>query len=201
MLSDVLDEMGCPDCLLPACFMPNCPNAQAFGAARTIQLARLSPDDDPNDVHGGLALLDSLRQGEVVVVAGGCLDWAYWGELMSTAASRAGASGTVVDGLSRDAVAVRELGYPVFARGWYARDIKGRGKVVGIDLKVTVAGIDVSPGQWIYADGDGIAVVPSGAEAELAERVRQQLDTENLVKQSILAGDRPSDLVAKHGVF
>jgi regulator of RNase E activity RraA len=201
ILSDTLDELGERACMLSPAFRPLCPDARAFGRARTIQLAPLAPGDDPDLVHGGLDLLDTVAPGDFVVVAGGCLAWAYWGELMSTAAQARGATGTLVDGFSRDSHAVRELGYTVFAKGWFARDIKGRGKVAAIDVPVAVDGVVIAPGQLVFADDDGIVVVPRAIEAALAALVTRQLGLERNVKAGILAGTPPSQLVKSFGVF
>jgi regulator of RNase E activity RraA len=201
ILSDTLDDLGQRSCMLSPAFRPLEPRTRAYGCARTILLAPLAPGDDPDLVHGGLALLDTVRAGDFIVVAGGSPDWAYWGELMSTAARARRASGTLVDGMSRDSHAVRELGYAVFARGWFARDIKGRGKVAAIDVPVTVDGVAIAPGQLVFADDDGIVVVPPGLEATLAARVTRNLSLEGDVKAGILAGTKPSELVRTFGVF
>jgi len=129
------------------------------------------------------------------------MEWAYWGELMSNAAKYRGASGVVVDGMSRDTVAVRELGFPLFARGRYGKDIRGRGKVAAIDVPTTVAGVPVEPGQWVLAEEDGVAVIPKGAEEDFRVRIEAALSVESDVVAAIHRGVKPSDLVKEFGVL
>ena len=201
IVSDVLDLLGYYDCMLSASFRANFHSAKAWGKARTIQLGTLNSGDDPNSIHGGLPLLDALKPGDLVVVAGGSSEYAYWGELMSTAAQARGAVGTVVDGLSRDYASVIDMNYPVFAKGCYGRDIKGRGKIVAIDVPVVVDGIQIVPGQWVFADIDGVAVIPLSIEAEFEDTMSRQLEVEAQVKRSILDGMMLSELIEVHGVF
>ncbi len=56
------------------------------------------------------------------------------------------ALGAVVDGLARDVKKIRQLGFPVFARGIKPVDSKGRGIVVECSRPVSAGGIVVSPG-------------------------------------------------------
>jgi 4-hydroxy-4-methyl-2-oxoglutarate aldolase len=201
IVSDVLDMLGYPQCLLSYHFKPNFPMANCWGKVRTIQLAPLLKTDDPDEIHKGLALMDTLNPGDVVIVAGGTMEYAYWGELMSTTAKFKGAIGAVIDGLSRDFAPVIQMGFPVFSRGSYGRDIKNRGKVTGIDIPVTIDQIRITPGQWVFADIDGIAIIPVEIEKAFFKAIQHQLDLEKLVKSSILSGVQPTDLIKAHGVF
>jgi len=201
IVSDVLDELGYRDCLLSPQFRPIFPLAHGWGKVRTIQLAVLSPGDDPNDVHKGLTLMDNLKPGDFIVVAGGSMDYAYWGELMSTTAKVKGAVGALVDGLTRDLAPVIQMQFPVFSRGSYGRDIKNRGIVVDIDIPVVINQLTIFPGQWIFADIDGIAVIPFEIELDFYRAVKRQLELESLVKNSIINGLQPTELIRTHGVF
>mgnify|MGYP001579676382 CR=1 FL=1 len=91
--------------------------------------------------------LDSVCPGEVVAIStGGSRRNAPWGELLSTAATARGARGAVADGLVRNVKKIRQLGFPVFARGIKPVDSKGRGIVVECTRPVSAGGIVVSPG-------------------------------------------------------
>lgn len=201
IVSDVLDMLGHTERLLGADFRPNFPSAMIWGKVRTIQLKPIERGDDPNDVHGGLALLETLTNNDIIVVAGGSPKYAYWGELMSTTAKMKGCIGTIVDGVSRDFNAVINMKYPVFSKGSYGRDIKNRGIVTGIDIPVTVDGIYIQPGDWLFADVDGIAIIPVNLLNEFEQAIEAQLVLETKVKKSILEGVQPTALIKKHGVF
>ena len=68
-----------------------------YGQARTVQTAV----GDNSAVHAAIAL---LRPGEVLAIdAGGHVDTAIWGEVMTVAAQSRGVAAVVLDGAVRDA--------------------------------------------------------------------------------------------------
>jgi len=82
----------------------------------------------------------------------------YWGELLTTQAIAAGILGVVIDGNCRDVDALTNLGFPVFATGVSARAAnRVEGGSVGGD--VMVGGVEISPGDIIVGDSDGVVVV------------------------------------------
>ena len=90
-----------------------------FGRARTGRYVLLDgPSGSANPYELEMDLIDSLRPGEVAVLAcGGPTDWiAPWGELLSTAARARGSAGCVTDGLVRDVVPHQGDGFPRIPR-------------------------------------------------------------------------------------
>src|SRR6185312_15677466 len=85
---------------------------------------------------------------------------APWGELLSTAAKARGARGAVVDGLVRDIGKMEELGFPVFAAGIKPVDSMGRGIVTAYNVPVECGEVLVHPGDFVFADFDGVVVIP-----------------------------------------
>ena len=69
-----------------------------------------------------LEALDSLKAGDIYVAAGGSLNSAMWGALLSTRAKTLGAEGALVNGYIRDSKDIKSLKFPVFRRGKYAQD-------------------------------------------------------------------------------
>src|SRR5262245_37721225 len=65
-----------------------------------------------------LAAVDTCRLDDVIIAAaGGSLRSGIWGELLTTAARNSGCVGVIVDGAVRDVSKMREMQFPVFARG------------------------------------------------------------------------------------
>ena len=93
-----------------------------------------------------------------------------WGELLSTAARNAGCVGAVVDGAVRDVRKMRELGFPVFARGTSVYDSQNRQVMIDMDVPVQIGGVRFRPGDLVIADEDGVVVVPQEVEAEVLRR-------------------------------
>lgn len=104
--------------------------------------------------------LDIARPGDVVVVdAGGSIKNAVLGDTISMKAQHRGIAGFVVDGYVRDLDAIRDLDYPVYARGETLIGPLHRGPGE-INYPVCCGGVVVAPGDIVVADTGGIVVVP-----------------------------------------
>jgi regulator of ribonuclease activity A len=104
------------------------------------------------------AAVDSTGQGRVLVVDGGTsMRRALLGGNLGAAAARNGWAGVVIDGCVRD---VAELaGHAVGIRALAAIPLPTEKRNQGqADVAVQVQGVDVRPGDWLYADEDGIVV-------------------------------------------
>jgi regulator of RNase E activity RraA len=115
---------------------------------------------------------------------------ALWGELLSTACRNTGCVGAIIDGAVRDVAKIREMAFPVFARGTSPYDSQNRQRVVEIDVPVEIAGVRFCPGDLVFADLDGIVVVPREVEAEAIQRAWAKAHEENRVRDAIRAGMR-----------
>ena len=132
--------------------------------------------------------IDLAAPGDVILVdAGGGLDQAIIGEIMSSHAKSRGIAGMVIDGAIRDADAIAASDFPVYACGVTHRGPykDGPGE---INVTISIAGMVVNPGDIIVGDGDGIVAIPQ-AEAEriLALTVAQN-EKETAILASIAAG-------------
>lgn len=63
------------------------------------------------------AAIHRAEPGSVIVVEAGDVDYALAGGNVCAVAQRRGVAGFVLDGVIRDLAEVREMGFPVFARG------------------------------------------------------------------------------------
>lgn len=145
--------------------------------------------------------LDDLKPDEIYVCTGGSPRYALWGELMSTRARRLGAAGAVLDGYSRDTRGVLALAYPTFSRGRYAQDQGPRGKVVDYRAAIEIGGVRVDPGDLIFADLDGVCVVPRAAEQEVLAAALEKVRKENLVRKALEQGMGAREAFEKFGVM
>jgi regulator of ribonuclease activity A len=96
--------------------------------------------------------------GRVLVIdAGGSLRRAVVGDMLGKKAADNGWSGIVVYGCIRDSAALSALPIGVKALGTHPvkTDKRGEGQR---DLAVRFAGVTFRPGDWLYADEDGIVV-------------------------------------------
>lgn len=102
--------------------------------------------------------LETPGNGHVLVVdGGGSLRCALVGGNLGVLAEKNGWTGIVVNGCVRDAEELNACNVGIRALATHPqRSIrKGMGDR---DLAVSIAGITVRPGYWIYADSDGVLV-------------------------------------------
>ncbi|GAA3668290.1 RraA family protein [Microbacterium marinilacus] len=129
----------------------------------------------PGDNRGIHAAFETIRRGEILVVAGdGDVSRALIGELVAEKAKALEVGGIVLDGAARDAIGLREVGVPVFAR---AVSPAGPWKTGPFRLQETVAigNVPVAPGDWIVGDDDGVAVVPRARVEETVAATEELL--------------------------
>ncbi len=108
------------------------------------------------------AAVESPGQGRVLVVdGGGSLRRALIGGNLAAAAARNGWAGVVVDGCVRDVaeLAVCDVGIRALAPMPLPPVKRDEGQR---DVAVQIQGIWVRPGDWLYADADGIVVTEAG---------------------------------------
>lgn len=139
--------------VMAAAIKPIAPGMRLRGQARTVNAMA----GDNGIIH---AAIPYVKPGEVLVVNGmGVEDVAIWGEVMTRAALEQRIGGIVLDGAVRDLAELRELGFPVFCRAAVPRGPhKGFGGT--IDASIACAGVNVTPGDLVIGDDDGVAVVP-----------------------------------------
>ncbi|WP_326815127.1 MULTISPECIES: RraA family protein [unclassified Streptomyces] len=129
------------------------------------------------------AAIHRAEPGSVIVVEAGDVDYALAGGNVCAVAQRRGVAGFVLDGVIRDLAEVREMGFPVFARG--VIPIPGtKSAVVPLGGKVRCGGVNVHAGDIVVADEEGIVVTPRArreqvlldARAKLAKEAGESLD-------------------------
>ena len=107
--------------------------------------------------------LDEPGRGRVLVVDGGAsLRRALVGGNIGAAAARNGWAGVLVNGCVRDAaeLAVSAVGIRALALMPLPTEKRNEGQR---DVAVQVQGVWVRVGDWLYADADGIVVMPPPA--------------------------------------
>jgi regulator of ribonuclease activity A len=93
----------------------------------------------------------------LVVDGGGAMTYALFGGNLGKLAEENGWAGVVVNGCIRDTaeLAACAIGVKALAAHPKRSSKRGRGES---DVAVSFAGLKIRPGEWLYADGDGIVV-------------------------------------------
>ena len=201
VVCDALDAMGFTRQSPRVQFLPLTVPGVLIGRCKTTLWADMAHvDPKPYDLE--LKAVDACQPDDVLIAAaGGSFRSGIWGELLSTAARNSGCIGTVVDGAVRDVVRMREMGFPVFARGTCIYDSKDRQRVIDVDVPVAIDGVTFEPGALVIADDDGIVVVPRAAEAECVRRAWEKVHAENEVRDAIRTGLKAVAAFEKYGVL
>jgi regulator of RNase E activity RraA len=148
-----------------------------------------------------IAAIDHMTPGDVGVLSTSGINATYWGELFSNAALARGARGMVMDGYHRDTRKILELGFPVFSAGCRPVDIAGRAQAIDYDVPVACGGVHVRPGDIIFAEIDGIAVIPSEVADEAVAKALAKVAQEDRARDDLRAGAYLADVWQKYKVL
>ena len=132
--------------------------------------------------------IDTAQKGDVIVVdAGGWLDNAIIGELMSARAKQRGVAGMVIWGAIRDSAEIGAGGYPIYAAGVTHRGPYKNGPGE-INVPIVIGSMPVNPGDIIVGDADGLVAVPQDQAERVLASARSILEKETASMKQILAG-------------
>jgi 4-hydroxy-4-methyl-2-oxoglutarate aldolase len=147
-------------------------------------------EDDHLPVFSALA---DAEPGEVLVIATGEGRRAVLGELFATEAKRRGLAGVVIDGLCRDHAGLRRVGLPVFARGTtpMAGSTASR---AALRARVRCGGVDVEPGDLVFADDDGVVIAPAARMEAALETAEEVARAERAILKALARGETLHDL-------
>jgi 4-hydroxy-4-methyl-2-oxoglutarate aldolase len=142
-------------------------------------------------IHAGVA---AAKEGDVLVVQCNDPGFGVWGEVLTVAAQARKIAALVVDGSVRDLGAVRDLGFPVFARG---TRLKGTVKdtLGALNVPMACGGSLVWPGDYVVADESGIVVIRPDAAEQIAERGEERVRKEADMMAKLRAGKTTVELL------
>ena len=155
--------------------------------------AAIKPVDDGMKIVAAAATVDtkegdnlplhvaiySCKPGYCLVVAGKAeTARAYMGDLMGSAANAIGLKGIIVDGYIRDKLGLKEIGMPMFCRGFKPASPSKVGPGA-INTEVECGKVSVQPGDLIMADADGIVCVPRNLIADVLTKAEEKIAYES----------------------
>src|SRR5690606_38606195 len=107
----------------------------------------------------------------------------------------------VVNGFTRDARKLIKMDFPTFAWGASPIDTTGRVRVINYNIPITIGGVKIFPGNLVFADLDGIIVIPQNIEKEVIDEVIKRINTENIVRKELAEGKTMAEVWKKHHVL
>lgn len=172
-IDDCMNRMGAID---PHFFPLN--KTTLLGVAFTVKV----PEGDNLMFHKAM---DMAKPGDVIMIdAGGDKHRAILGELMISYCKSRGIAGVIVDGSIRDADALAEMDFPVYAKGITPNGPYKNGPGE-INMPVTIGGQVVCPGDIVVGDQDGVVIIRAEDAKELAEQTRKVMEEEEKIMEKI----------------
>lgn len=198
LLSDITNGMGINNCTLPKEITGH---KRFFGRAKTLLLDQCQPGESWQGIYDALGSYQFVRPGDVIMVENRIKDRAYFGNLNAQLAIRAGAVGAVIDGVTRDKDDVAKLDFSVFARGHYCADIKLMGTLREMNKPICIGSTPVANGDYVFADSDGVVVVPQQRWPEIHQLALKAIEKEFKVGISVAMGVPPKQIFDTLGEF
>jgi 4-hydroxy-4-methyl-2-oxoglutarate aldolase len=173
---------------------PIAPGTRICGPAYTVQCA-------PGDNLMLHKALQRAAPGDVLVAAaGGAYEFGYWGALMASAAVARKLGGLAIDACVRDSAEIRDMGFPLFCRGFC---IRGTTKaVLGlINYPLNFSQATIFPGDLVLGDDDGMVVVRREDCKEVLESSLKRVSAEESKVTQLKAGVSSVELNSLDKVF
>lgn len=201
VVCDALDAAGYPHQSPRVSLRPMTVTQTLVGRCKTTLWADMAhPDPKPYELE--LAAVDACKPDDVLIAAaGGSARSGIWGELLTTAARNQGCVGAIVDGMVRDLAKMRGMQFPIFARGACIYDSKDRQRVIDVDVPVEINGVRFCPGDLVFADEDGVVVVPRAVEETVVRMAWEKVFAENAVRDAIRGGMKATEAFRVYGVL
>ena len=96
---------------------------------------------------------------------------------------------------------IRKMEFPVFATGTRPLDSMGRSIVIEYGRPVMCGEVLVNEGEIVFADIDGVVVIPRDIEQRVIELAFEKASAEDTVREELLKGAMLGDVYKKYGVL
>lgn len=200
VINDILRQHQLLYQVLPSTVMPLRTQMRVAGVVFTIKgMQSLTVE---GEMEQRAQMLEALHPNSVVVWDTGEDNIsAQWGEVMTQAAIRAGCRGAIIDGGVRDTQQVLDQNFPVWCRYRTSNAMLGRFRMVGYQLPIRIGGVNIFPGDIVFADIDGAIIVPRKLAVPVLEQAEALRRQEIVCKQWIEQGMSATEVVQKGGAF
>ena len=101
----------------------------------------------------------------------------------------------------RDCLKTIKIGFPVFYTGVRPVDCLGRGRVMAFDVPVRCGDVLVNPGELIFADFDGVVVIPREIEDKVLLLAYEKVYKEDQSRIDLINGDSLRSVYDRYGVL
>ena len=181
-VSDALDRLGIEGGLLG--IKPRVDGTTICGTAFTVHYV-------PCGIEKGTVgdFIDDVEPGQVCVLDNaGRTYCTVWGDIMSLVAINKGIAGTVIDGVCRDLPNIQNMRYPIYTKDYYMVTGKDRVECDGVNIPVSISGVQVCPGDVILGDATGVMCIPAKRAEEVLAVAKNIAEKEALIEELVRKG-------------
>jgi regulator of RNase E activity RraA len=198
-VSDAMDQLGVAGAVPGSTLRPTDPSARVVAQAVTVlnRKSKKSVEEKVSGKTSGLADIEAhnlAEPGDVLVIRG-VPDVSSMGGVMATVGKRQGEAGAIVDGAVRDIDHSREIGYPVWSSSVSPMTGKWRIETIAVNKTVTIAGVEVNPGDLVIADEVGVCFIPFAKAAEVLVIAQRLASAEAMRLKKLAEGISLSDFI------
>ena len=205
LLSDIIDNLHSETGLEYGAVLNNwkcnLSNTKLLGRATTLRLRKLRDNEDPDGIYSALDSYKEMCQNDIIVVENELKEFAYFGDLNARLAIRAGASGAVIDGATRDLSQTKTLGFPVYARNYNASDVRNRATLDYINKPIKIENVTITPKDLIFIDECAMVIIYQKTENQVLERILNSIELEKNISKDILLNKDTDSIIGNRGYF
>ena len=199
---DAVYELGLPEQVLPTYLRPLFPEQRIVGRAFTVEgreIAQVGWDEGVARMRSYLEMFERLEPDTVLVSTTPSGRVGHFGELTANSAKAHGCVGCILDGNLRDIEGMREIGFQVFYRDLSPLNGIGRWEMIASQHPVMIGDVTVKPNDIVFAEFDGILVVPHEHAEAVLVRAESIVNAEKQVRDELSQGLSPNASFDRHG--
>ena len=201
-VADALYALGLPEQVLPTSLRPLFPEQRVVGHAFTVEGRGLAPigwEAGLVRIRSYLEVFERLEPDSLLVSVNPNSHVGHFGELTANSAQAHGCVGCVLDGNLRDIQGMREIGFQVFYRDLSPLNAIGRWEMIQCQQPVLIGGIAVNPADIVFAEFDGVLVIPHAHAETVLLKAEEIIGAEGRVREEMRQGTSPLESLDRHG--
>lgn len=192
--------------VLPTNLTPLIDGMKVCGIAFTVKGmpdCRVQTEETGATVHDRRAnMMAAMYQNNVIVWDSSHDEGnAQFGEMMTAVSMTRGSRGAIIDGGIRDTDRIAETGYKIWSRYRTPASMYLRHEIIDWQMPVKIGEVTIHPGDVVFADMDGVVVVPRRIAYDVLIESEEKQQTERGWREIIASGVEPSEYIEKGGLL
>lgn len=205
ILSDILDDLKEENNkeygVVLNGFKCNIENSKLLGRANTLKLRKLEEGEDFKGIYDALESYKGVTENDIICVENEENNYAYFGDLNARLSIRAGASGAIINGATRDLRQTQLLNFPVYSKTYNATDVRKRATLDYINKPINFDGVTISPDDLIFIDECSMVVIYKNTENVVIDRILKSVQNETNIIKDIFRKVDTNEILKNRGTF